>query len=79
MMRRFTEAFVNWCADPSPAARFERTVAQGVLAAVAVGVASGEWGASFGTAVITAVLAPVQAALGKGADESNKKEESHEG
>lgn len=73
MMRRITEAFVAWCADPSPAARFERTVCQGVLAAVAVGLATGEWGASFGVAVVTAVLSPVQAALGKGAGE----EEDH--
>ena len=43
-MRRITEAFVAWCADDSAAARFERTVVQGVLAAVAVGVTTGEWG-----------------------------------
>lgn len=70
-MRKFTEAFVAWCADDSAAARFERTVVQGVLAAVAVGVTTGEWGASFGTAVIVAVLSPVQAALGAGKGEEH--------
>ena len=72
-MRKFTEAFVAWCADDSAAARFERTVVQGVLAAVAMGVTTGEWGASFGTAVIVAVLSPVQAALGG----AGKGEEHH--
>ena len=30
-IRKATTAFVNWCADTSPAARLERTIAQGVI------------------------------------------------
>lgn len=64
-MRKLTTKFVEWCADPSPAARLERTVAQGVIAAVAVGITTGQWGAGVATAVIMAVITPIQAALGK--------------
>lgn len=65
IIRRATEGFTAWCADNSPAAKLERTVAQGVLAAVAVGVTTGEWGAATAVAVIMAVLTPVQAMIGK--------------
>lgn len=65
LIRRATEGFCRWCSDNGPAARFERTVAQGVLAAVAAGVTTGEWGASVLTAVVMAVVAPIQAAMGK--------------
>ena len=30
-IRKASTAFVNWCADTSPAARLERTIAQGVI------------------------------------------------
>ena len=64
-MRKLTSRFVEWCADTSPAARLERTVAQGVIAAVTVGLTTGEWGAGVATAVIMAVITPIQAAIGK--------------
>lgn len=64
-MRKLTSRFCAWCADTSDAARLERTVVQGVIAAVAVGVTTGEWGAGVATAVIMAVITPIQAALGK--------------
>lgn len=64
IIRRATEAFCAWTDDESTPARFERTVAQGVIAAVAVGVTTGEWGAAFLTAVAMAVLSPVQAKIG---------------
>lgn len=68
-MRKLTEGFVSWCADNSAAAKFERTVAQGVIGAVAVGVTTGEWGAAFATALIMAVLSPIQAQIGKASDD----------
>lgn len=67
--RRVTEAFVSWCAENTPAAKFERTVAQGVVAAVIAGVTTGEWGAAFAVALIMAVLAPVQAKIGEPEDD----------
>lgn len=79
-LRRCTQAFVAWCADDSPAAKFERTVAQGTIGAVAVGLTTGEWGAAFATAIAMAVISPVQAqigmrspASGDGADERNNE------
>ena len=68
-IRRCTEAFVAWCADPSPAARLERTVAQGVVG-VAAGTLAGGAGApawiQLGVIPATmAVLAPLQAAIGE--------------
>lgn len=63
-MRKLTSRFCAWCADTSDAARLERTVAQGVIAAVAVGVTTGEWGPSVVTAVIIAIFTPIQAAIG---------------
>lgn len=65
IIRRATEGFVSWCADNSPAAKLERTAAQGILAAVAVSVTTGEWGAAFAVAVIMAVLSPIQAKIGE--------------
>lgn len=67
--RRATEAFVAWCAEDTPAAKFERTVAQGVVGAVVAGVTTGIWGAAFATALVMAVLAPVQAQIGRKADD----------
>lgn len=64
-MRKLTSRFCAWCADTSDAARLERTVAQGVIAAVAVGVTTGEWGPSVVTAVIIAIFTPIQAAIGQ--------------
>lgn len=71
-MRKITSKFVEWCAEDTPAAKFERTLAQGVVAAVVVAVTTGTWGAAFATALIMAVLAPVQAQIGK-ADEVDGK------
>lgn len=66
IIRKATEKFTGWCAEDTTAARFERTLAQGVIAAVVVGVTTGEWGMSFATAAIMAVLTPIQAEIGKG-------------
>lgn len=63
-MRKITEKFIAWCADDSAAARFERSVVQGVVAVIAVGVTTGEWGAAAATGAIMAVISPIQKALG---------------
>lgn len=63
-MRKITEKFIGWCADDSAAARFERSVVQGVIAVIAVGVTTGEWGAAAATGAIMAVISPIQKALG---------------
>lgn len=69
IIRKATNAFVAWCADNSAAAKFERTVAQGL---VGVGIAcltglSGapEWVQFAIVPTVMAVLAPIQAEIGK--------------
>lgn len=67
-MRKFTEKFIAWCSDDSAAARFERTVAQGIIG-VAVGVVAAYCAndGMLGTIVaptVMAILSPIQAAIG---------------
>lgn len=69
IIRKATNAFVAWCADNSAAAKFERTVAQGL---VGVGIAcltgltgSPEWVQFAIVPTVMAVLAPIQAEIGK--------------
>lgn len=69
IIRKATNAFVAWCADNSPAAKFERTVAQGVIG-VGIACLTGLSGApdwvQFSVVPLTmAVLAPIQAEIGK--------------
>lgn len=68
IIRKTTNAFVAWCADNSPAAKFERTVAQGL---VGVGIAcltgltgAPEWVQFAVVPATMAVLAPIQAQIG---------------
>lgn len=70
IIRKATNAFIGWCADNSPAAKFERTIAQGV---VGVGVAClagltglPDWAQFAAVPLVMAVLAPIQAEIGKG-------------
>lgn len=70
IVRRITEKFTGWCAEDSTAARFERTLAQGVIAAVVAGVSTGKWGTAFVVALVMAILAPIQAEIGKGQEDS---------
>lgn len=68
-IRKASNAFVAWCADNSPSAKLERTIAQGVIG---VGVAAL---ASIGGApdvvqylaipTTMAILSPIQAEIGK--------------
>ena len=69
IVRKITEDFTAWCAEDSTAARFERTLAQGVIAVVVAGLTTGEWGAAFGVALVMAVLSPIQAEMGKGQED----------
>lgn len=67
-IRKATSKFIEWCADDSPAARFERTIAQGVIG-IAIGALSGiagapEWASALVIPVTMAFLAPIQAAIG---------------
>ena len=68
IVRKCTNAFVAWCADNSPAAKFERTVAQG-LVGVGIACLTGLTGApdwvQFAVVPATmAVLAPIHAQIG---------------
>lgn len=72
IIRRASEGFVSWCADPSPAARLERTIAQGIIGVV-IGLGTGlvgapEWVQLCIIPVVMAILAPIQAEIGKGAE-----------
>lgn len=70
-MRKLTSRFCAWCADTSDAARLERTVAQGIIAAVSVGMTTGEWGPSVVMAVIIAIFTSIQAAIGRADDKAD--------
>lgn len=59
-MRKFEERFIAWCAEDTAVARFERTVAQGVIAVVVAGITTGDWEVASLTGIIMAVLSPVQ-------------------
>lgn len=69
LVRRATEAFTSWLRDGSAAAKFERTVAQGVLgvAAAAISAATGmpEWFNALVAPSVMAVLAPSMDMIGK--------------
>lgn len=71
-MNKFVTGFLNWCHDPSPAARFTRTVAQGIIGVAVSGLATNEWGAAAIVGLIMAVLSPVQAEIAKGQEESDE-------
>lgn len=67
-----TEKFINWCADNSPAAKLERTIAQGVFGAIIAAVpqmigllALPEWGTALIVATVMAILSPIMAAIGE--------------
>lgn len=64
MLDKITNGFIEWCARDTAAARFQRSIAQGVVAVVVTGVATGEWGPAAVTGVIMAVLSPIQKAIG---------------
>lgn len=75
-MRKYTQKFIAWCAEDTPAARFERSVVQGVIGA-GVGILSGVAASNpvVGAVVapcIMALIAPVQAWIGKAAGDERE-------
>lgn len=65
------EKFIAWCANDSAAARLERTIVQGVIAAFIVAfpqmmelVAMPEWATALLVAVGMAILSPIMKAIG---------------
>ena len=68
IIRKATNAFVAWCADNSTAAKFERSVVQGVIGVASAGIASiagaPEWVQIGLVPTVMAVLAPTQAWIG---------------
>lgn len=80
MIDKATNAFIDWCARDTAAARFQRSVAQGIIA-VLIGLLTmwadaPEWVTVAAIPLVMAVLAPIQAAIGAGADKPTKKEGS---
>lgn len=68
--KTLTEKFEDWCANPSPAARLQRTIAQGIIGVALGYLASLSGTPEFVNMIIVpltmAVLAPIQAEIGKG-------------
>lgn len=67
-----TEKFIEWSSKDTAAARFERTVAQGVVSAVIVAtpqviglIAMPEWATALLVACLMAVLSPMQKQIGE--------------
>ena len=73
MIRKITNAFINWCNDASPAGRFERTIAQGVIGVLLAGITTGEWGGAIIVGIAVAVITPIQAAIGGKATEEGEQ------
>lgn len=59
-----TDGFIEWCAKDTPGARFQRSVAQGVIGVVVGGLTTGEWTGAVIVGIVMAVIAPVQKAIG---------------
>lgn len=65
------EKFIAWCAADSTAARLERTIVQGVIAAFIAAFPQimdvftlPEWGTALVVAVVMAILSPIMKAIG---------------
>lgn len=68
--RTLTERFIDWCARDTDAARFQRSVAQGVIGVGVACLTSISGAPEIVTILVIptvmAVLAPIQSAIGKG-------------
>jgi len=64
MIRRITTRFIGWCEENSLAARLERTIVQGIIAVLIVGITTQEWSTTLATGIIMAILSPLQKAIG---------------
>lgn len=63
MIDKFTNAFIEWCARDTAAARFQRTVVQGIVGVIVGGLTTGEWTGALFVAFVMAVIAPFQKAM----------------
>lgn len=72
-MRKYTEKFIAWCAEDTPAARFERSVVQaivGIVCGIITYFAADNAIASTVVApAVMAFLAPFMAVIGKKAED----------
>lgn len=59
-----TDAFISWCARDTASARFQRSVAQGILGVLVGGLTTGEWTGAVVVGAIMAVISPIQKAIG---------------
>lgn len=64
MIDKATNAFIEWCARDTAAARFQRSVVQGIIGVIVGGLTTGEWTGAAIVGVIMAVISPVQKAIG---------------
>lgn len=71
---RITEKFVEWCRKDTAAARFERSIIQGIIAALVVGITTGDYGVSFAVAAIMAIISPIQKAIGNSGNVQDSQE-----
>lgn len=63
MIDKITNAFIAWCARDTAAARFQRSIVQGVIGVLVGGLTTGEWTGALIVGVIMAILAPIQKAI----------------
>lgn len=80
MIDKATNAFIDWCARDTAAARLQRTVVQGIIAVI-VGLITmwsdaPEWATVAAMPLVMAVLSPIQAAIGNSGEVGPRKEGS---
>lgn len=77
IIRRITEGITEWCADNSPAAKLERTVAQGAIgvasAALAAVAGAPEWVQQVIIPTVMVVFTALQAQIGAANNNENKE------
>ena len=63
MIDKITNAFIAWCARDTAAARFQRSIVQGVIGILVGGLTTGEWSGALIVGAIMAILSPIQKAI----------------
>lgn len=76
-----TEKFIDWCADPSATARFERTIFQAVLSVLSTQLPQWlstiylpEWVNAIVIPSVMSIIAIIQAEVGKNAEDFTRGE-----
>lgn len=76
-MNGLTEKFVAWCGDPSPSARLQRTIVQGLIGVLTAWLTSLAGMPEIATVTVVpavmAVLAPIQACIAEGQERNGKE------